>query len=126
MCVEKANGSSEEQKWKSERSGVLWASSLCFKQSVSRTNICCFKAVLFKCDTHGKNILKREKQWPKLKERDTWYAKQIPTCLTSKGSFSIPALCSRYVPEFGHLSLNYVMSLSTIYGNLCTGSHINV
>lgn len=34
MCVEKANGSSEEQKWKSERSGVLWASSNCVSNSL--------------------------------------------------------------------------------------------
>lgn len=27
-------------------------------------------------------------------------------------------LCYRYVPEFKCLSLNYVMNMSTIYGNL--------
>lgn len=33
-------------------------------------------------------------------------------------------LCYRYVPEFKCSSLNYVMNMSTINGNLCTGINI--
>lgn len=33
-------------------------------------------------------------------------------------------LCYKYEPEFKCFSLKYVMNVSTIYGNLCTGSNI--
>lgn len=97
---------------------------VCVSNGLCRVQTSVVSKLFFsKCDAHGKNFLK-EKQWPKLKERDPRYANQIPTCLSSKGCFSVPALCYRYVPEFRCLSLNYVMNLSAIYGNLCAGSHI--
>lgn len=43
-----------------------------------------------------------------------------------QGVVDLFLLCYRYVPEFKCLSLSYVMNMSPVYENLCTGSNIYV